>query len=242
MSELCNSMFRVAARLDDVETLDSPSPYRAILDPAHYVCNAPQFAETLKTALMVGYGNSPLVIDGENVHTFAVALNTALDLGNDAIKLSARLHGQCEIHTWVEGPNRKWLAEIIQAGLKRGIFRGGMGWDSVIELLESRDDEPVVTSYSVCDRFPNSHTAKWKPPIVDDEPDYDKWYDLPLQEQWQLAMAGIRDYATLEMKPEGWDEYCFGDGMNGFELYRAAVDAAATTARAAPAGEKEEES
>lgn len=226
MGALCNGLFEIAANLHSEETQSSPSVYRAITVPGHYTLNSPAFVESLRLSLVTGFGESPLVLEGRHVNPFAVILNTAADMGNDAIKLCARIHGQCEIHTWVDGSNRTWLAGIIEDGRKKGVFRDGVGWESVIEMLRGRDDEPVVTSYSVTDEFPNSHIAEWTPPMVDDEPNYDAWYDLSHEDQWRLGMEGLRKIPNLEMRPDDWDDFYFEDGMNGFELYQAAVDAA----------------
>lgn len=97
-------------------------------------------------------------LDGEPLDNFQLQLNTVLATGNDPMCLFARLHGQCEIHAYVEGPNRRWLADVMSAGLEFGIFRQGAGWDGVIELLRQADDAPVVTSFSITDPFPCDNT------------------------------------------------------------------------------------
>lgn len=97
-------------------------------------------------------------IDGEPHDNFDLQLNTVLAIGNDPLCLFARLHGQVEIHAYVEGPHRSWLAGVIVDGLELGIFRQGAGWDGVIELLRQADDAPVVTSYSITDPFPCDKT------------------------------------------------------------------------------------
>lgn len=102
-----------------------------------------------------GASSDTFTIAGNAVSVFTVTLNTAWDLGNDQVRLLARLHGQCEIHCWVDGPNRRWLSEIIRAGRKTNVLRSGQGWEAVANLLDSRDDGPVVCSYSVCEMFPN---------------------------------------------------------------------------------------
>lgn len=69
----------------------------------------------------------------------ALAANTALVLGSDAVKMAARIHAQCEIHGYFEGKNRKWAADIVRKGRQAGIFRANMGWEEVIDLLEKGD-------------------------------------------------------------------------------------------------------
>jgi hypothetical protein len=97
-------------------------------------------------------------IDGEPCDNFDLLLNTVLAIGNNPLCLFARLHGQVELHAYVEGPHRSWLAGVIRDGLELGIYREGAGWDGVIELLEQANDAPVVTSYSITDPFPCDNT------------------------------------------------------------------------------------
>lgn len=180
------------------------------------------------------------LIDGHRADVFTVALNTALALGNDVVKLCARLHGQCEIHCYVEGPHRAWLAGIIEQGRKIGLLRKDSGWEDVITLLRSRADEPVVCSYSVCEQFPNYGIVRregvWTAPRVawdadfnerplepgeEGEEDTDAWYDKPKDEQWQLALIALRQQASarhLELTPDGWDTYYFEQGLTGFDV------------------------
>lgn len=134
-------------------------------------------------------GDPVLSWRGRPIDTFALRLNTALRYGSDPMRLAARIHGQCEIHAYVEGVNRAWLANLVQQGLDDRVYRAGIwytdrsgvnpaarpdrrwsdqGWDEVIKLLRDRDDEPVVMSYSVCDGFPNRESASWSPPLMPD--------------------------------------------------------------------------
>lgn len=133
-------------------------------------------------------------IGSELLDNFSLVLNTVLAIGNDPLCLFARLHGQCEIHGYVEGPDRAWMAGVIRQGLEVGLYRQGMGWDRLVTLLEQSDAEPVVTSFSVTGGFPNSAVADWTPPEVTGEDDYaDAWYDeLTSDERWDHAMTGLR--------------------------------------------------
>lgn len=118
-----------------------------------------------------------------------VDLNTALVAGSDPVRLAAKVTGWAESHAWVEGPDRAWLADIMDAGLKAGIYRRGFwyagevngpkdrwsdqGWDEVTAFLRARDNEPVVLSYSVGDSFPNPKVTDWAPDIAPDwRPDW----------------------------------------------------------------------
>lgn len=234
MGWLCGELFNMALGLDRSDDMPSrPSPIRSILNPGHYAADpryeGRQFVETLGVALRVGFDSDILRVDGKPVNTFAAALNTAYVLGSDAVKLAARLHGQCELHAYVEGPNRAWLAGIIERGLETHVLRPEMKWEETATFLRSRDDCPVVTSFSVCDQFPNSHVAGWEPPVDEEgEKDWDAWYDLPEAERWQMAMDGLRAQGNgLELKPDNWQTFHFRDGVNGFQLRRIAEELSA---------------
>ena len=196
-----------------------PSRLRNIVPEDHYAhSNWPKYAKYVFT----GISDDPLKLGDQEISIFSMQLNTAYSLGNDAVKLAARLHGQCEIHAYVEGENRKWLADIIQQGRATGFYRDGAGWESVIKLLRRSSKEPVVTSYSVCDQFPNSHVAKFDHPIKDGEKDWDAWYKLPQNTRWEMAVKGLREGGGgLEMKPDNWQKFYFGGGWTAFKLLLA---------------------
>jgi hypothetical protein len=209
----------------------------------------------LETRLVVGsmFDRAPFQWRGRPIQSFALILNTALAVGNDAVRLAARLHGQCELHAWVDGPNRAWLADMMQAGLDRSVFRRGFwfedgpgaprrwsdqGWESVMSLLRSRDDEPVVTSYSVTESFPHYSIGDWMPPWPEGVPlDWDElseddkqtrsdrqeqWDELDAAEQWRISMVGLRDDpGGLEIKPQNWDAFQFRHGLSVLDLFAA---------------------
>lgn len=237
MGSMCGHMFTYAMGLDysGDDTPQHPSPLRRILNPKHYAADpryeGARFIDALSTVLRVGYQNDVLIVDGQHVDTFAASLNTAYVMGSDAVKLAARLHGQCELHAYVEGPNRAWLAGIMERGRETHVLRPGQGWEETAALLRSRDDGPVVTSFSVCEQFPNRGVAGWKPPVEDDGEDWDAWYELPEVERWQMALDGLRAQGNgLELKPDNWQTFYFRDGVNGFQLRRIAEQLASEPA------------
>jgi hypothetical protein len=217
--------------------LDNASHFDRLLclvSPGHYVAkhaDRPGDGMQMTTAYRLAFlhdddHTTPLMQHcGRRIDTFSLALNTAMLLGNAPVQLAARLHGQCELHAWVDGPNRAWLADVMQAGIDTGIYRrrlpygvgpGGeprwadQGWDDVIALLRERDDEPVVTSYSVCDRFPNPGP---------DTRYSDDWYELDGAEQWRLGMEWLRQSAgKLELRPEQ-ESYRFTHNLTIFDLF-----------------------
>lgn len=175
-------------------------------------------------------GTNPLKVGDKTISGMSLLANTSLRLGSNAVKLLVRLHMSCEVHTWVDGPNRAWLAQIIeQQGRKYGVLRSDMGWEKVVELLLKRDDQPVVTSYSVSDNFPNVSVADWVPPPgFEGEPSDYFWNELSHADRWRLCMAGLRaqeaadpDGMHLELKPSNWDSFYYGADLTLMDLNEA---------------------
>ncbi len=223
------------------QVIQDPERFRALLPPGHYLSqlrsNHPDaWAGWHETALKTG--DVVIEYEGQPIESFALLLNTALETGDEALRLAARIDGQCEIHGWVDGPNRKWLAGMMRAAVDAGVFRRGFlagpgpggervwseqGWDEVIALLLARDDEPVVMSYSVCEGFPNPTAAG----VVSMEDDPDEEFEdareafdlLPRSEQWAACMAELRTGVNgLEFKPDNWEEFRFVHRLSMLDL------------------------
>lgn len=175
---------------------------------------------------------------------FDCVLNTVLRTGSPAMQLAARIHAQCEIHGYVEPEDGEFIASMIEEGLEIGIFREHRpldevptedlnGWREVCRVL--RAGEIVVTSYSICDGFPNAAVAvdggTWDLPKVGDrdpadrvegddpeEGDWDLWYGLSRSEQWELAVRALRtDTRGLRWAKEGWSQFYFGSGRQALD-------------------------
>lgn len=215
---------RVIKLIKHKESFGSPYRLRAT-DP-----------ESLHTELVAGVmGNVGFEIDDEWVPLWDVSLNTAKVLGNDIVKLMAKLVGQCEAHFFVEGPNRAWLADLIEAGRNAKILRPEMGWEGVMGLLREAADGPVITSYSASDSFPNPRICRelgtWDPMPYDEE--Y-AWEQLSEDDRWNLAMDALRKRSSeqgwgLEASPDTLANL-YGHSLTVFDMqeyaYRAAtVDA-----------------
>lgn len=189
------------------------------------------FEQGVKNTLHSMITNSLL---GERIGVSELALNSAIVSGSDALKLAARLHGQCEIHTYVEGENRGWLADIIENALIHGIYRSGQGWEKVIELLREENQSPVVTSFSVSETFPNAYAANWQPIIEQDGgPNWDAYYDLSEEEQWAIGMEALRGEKFLEITPNTWESFYFDHGWDVFKLNRL-IDLVADISKSLP--------
>lgn len=124
----------------------------------------------------------------ETEEAWILNLNTSLLVGNDAIKLLARLHAQCEVHCFVREPNRNWLAEIIEYGVQRKTLREP--FTALAAWLRTGPPGDVVCSYSVTDQFPR----------------YDVETDA--RGNWDEQFKQLD--ATLELSPITWDDYFFG--------------------------------
>ena len=204
-----------------MSVLDMVLEYDSVLSGAHLVPDwAQKDAATFRFWWMCSpLRNAEVSANGKHFHMLDVSLNTSLMLGSDPVRLLARIHGQCELHCWVDGEHAVWLATIIRSGLKHRIMRSEMGWDDVIELLESKPDI-VVLDYSVCDRFPNPIVAQWESPQGND---WDAWYSLSEDEQWRLSIQEIRKRKDLQLSPDTWSDFCFADGYTAMDLIDACV-------------------
>lgn len=207
---------------------------RSFIAPNHYMTqqdtSPPHFAhwvQAYETAFRIDSGEL-IMWRGHHIDSFTIYLNTALLIGNDQLKLAARLHGQCEIYCYVEGPNRAWLADIMQHGRNTGLYRPDMKWEDVIEHLRERDDEPVVCSYSVTDSFCSPWTV-----LDDDKPDvtvkggedttdalYEWWDTLDQTTRWALAMKWLRTHPAMELTPHRWQypDYYFEPQITAVDL------------------------
>lgn len=200
--------------------IDQHQPEKSILFKALpsdcYAVDRPKLMrDWWRMSSMMGYN---IVIDGKEIDMFSVSLNTAFAIGSDPIKLLARLHGQCEIHCYVEDASKLWLSNIIRDGLSKKIMRPEMGWEGVISLLESSDGL-IVTDFSVSDSFPNPHVAGWEPPLDEKgDPNYEAWYEIDADERWEKSALGIRSQKGLEITPVNWTNFYFNDGVSAFGL------------------------
>lgn len=166
-------------------------------------------------------------------------LNTALDTGNEQICFLTKFHAQCEIHAWIAGEHRAWLAEVIERAIENKLVRpevSGLdpavkfstGWRELVVALRRTAEHPVVMSYSVTEQFPGPRfwqggATPTSSESVDDDDDVEDsedkhaeaFYDHSEAEQWALCMPAIRD---MQMTPENLCTYGFGDGMTALGL------------------------
>jgi|SRR5688500_11855298 len=219
----------------------------ALINPRHYLSRSQgesrdQWAATFSVALrndMSGDSTAPhstplLVWRGRPLSGWGLVLNTAAVVGNDAIKLAARLHAQSELHAWIDGPDRAWVADMIEQAVISGVYRSRLkssdhqmpdrvitsysGWGELITFLRSASDEPVVTHYSITDEFPN-------PAVAGFQAGWEAWEDLPADEQWRRGMEGLRSgtwsrrFTGLQIKPDDWHTFRFHHTLTAFDLF-----------------------
>lgn len=197
-----------------------PSRLRSILPADCYVARTPigdpHFRQTASTWLSVAGDEAHILYQRERYNVWEIHLNTALALGNDSVRLMARLHAQCEIYCYLNGEHRAWFASLIERGRKAHLLRPHMGWEAVSALLMQAADTPVVCSYSVCDAFPNP----WLCGATTEE-QREAWYALPRDRQWEQAWAGLHTqerWNGLSIEPHHWTDYAFGHGLTWLDV------------------------
>lgn len=153
-----------------------------------------------------GMGDGHFVIEDQPVDWLAIQLNTAFAIGNAQLKLLARLHGQCELNPWIPASESMWMAGTIKDGLRSGVYRQGMGWECVLDLLD-KAEEPIVISYSVTDGFPSpSHAG-----ISAEE--FEK---LEYCDAWEASLKGLMQRKELKIEEEGFSSFRFDKGWDAF--------------------------
>lgn len=148
--------------------------------------------------------------DGRSQNFWEIQLNTAVVLGTAPIQFLARMHGQCEVHMWVEGQHRGWLHGVIAMGRAQKILRADMGWEKVMDFLLKSKTEPVVLSYSVCDQFPNEGVADMSSEDFDHLPDDDA--------RWSAAFGQLIKKEGLKLEPENIGQL-FAPQITMFDLH-----------------------
>jgi hypothetical protein len=167
-------------------------------------------------------GGMTFLYKEQEISSIALGLNTAMVLGNDAVKLMARIHAQCENHTYVKPENFEWISKIITQGLNLKIYRQNNGWEELIELLKVAK-EPIITSYSVADYFPNSTIANHNIICECNENDFcecdDSWEKLTHDEQWDKSWENLeKNTGFLELKPDDWNTFFFNAELTTLDI------------------------
>lgn len=200
-----------------------------------------QFISVLKNCLQ-GQG-IPIEVADARLLTGGIGMNTALFAGSDPVRLAAKIHGWCQQFCWFDGPDRAWLADLIDTGLDAGLYRRGVrredpssgevkwcsqGWEDVQELLRSRDDEPVVLSYRFVTEYmpawPAGEPARWDALTDEQRAERERlqesWYDLDPAEQWEQGMRWLKALRPwAQITPENLATTTFGPPVTIYHLF-----------------------
>jgi hypothetical protein len=183
-------------------------------DKSHWKNGA--FDEQQAKYALSSFDGDILNLNGECYDVWQTVLNTAMTLGSTPVKLCCRIHACCEIWGRVEGPNRKWFADLCEDARKALIFRDDMGWEETIAAIRNGDDSPVVMSYSVCEQFPASGLFKF-----DSDDESEEWEEKDYSERWSECVESLRK-GWPEIKPEDFDTFRFGKGVDLLQLEQMA--------------------
>jgi hypothetical protein len=84
---------------------------------------------------------------GKAIATWPLMLNTALAVGSSPIRMAAKIHATCEIHGRIEGPDRAWVADVIEEGLRSCLYRPGFFTtkNPMAELIIGSKQEGTLT-------------------------------------------------------------------------------------------------
>jgi hypothetical protein len=209
---------------DRYETEQRIKDWRKVLSPNHYLKNAglreSHFFEDLETWFVVGdiggrhwleyeRGGEPI-----RLSPFVMQLNTGVATKSPFYSFYARVHGQSELHCYIEGEHRAWLADVLRQGLDEFVLPHNTdygkyrGYHDLIPFLEKRDTEPVVLSYSVCQQFPGSFLTE------------SQNERLSKTRRWAKAVDALREKnatAKLQIAPENLTLQGFDNGVSAFE-------------------------
>lgn len=125
-------------------------------------------------------------------------------IGDDVTKLIAHIHGQCEIHGWLHPDDGEWFAGLIEQASARGLLNddrpGQYGTWSEVADLARRSTTPLVSSYSVCEGWPDPYAIARErpdlfnptgPAISSDDVLDESWAALSDEERGRIADAAI---------------------------------------------------
>lgn len=171
---------------------------RKVIPEGHYLHSAAprDFQSRMRTALRGPMADITIAVASDRrVAAWTLNLNTVMALRSDALTLAARLHAQCEIHCFVRGHNRAWLAGIVERGVASRVLREP--WQPLAAWLRAGDAD-VVCSYSVCEWFPHSSDDGEQPG------------------DWDTQFAAL--HPTLELSPGEWLDYRFHEGDTWWDV------------------------
>lgn len=148
------------------------------------------------SGMMYEDGSADIRIGDKTERPDGFVINTAVVAGSDPIALLTRIHAYSEEGLLVTGPDRSWLAGIIDAGLQAHILRDKSGWEGAAELLRSDSRSPalITTSQGVSLSWLQGAAAGF---YADGQTDQERWaaekaFDaLSGAEQWDRSISAL---------------------------------------------------
>lgn len=141
-----------------------------------------------------------------------VHVATVITLYPDLVTLAVRLACQAEVNGWIDGPDRAWLADLIDKGRQAdyppevaSTYTAGVplfadepsvnghydGWAGVAAMLRADDKQPVVLESSVTGGFPSQI---WAGQEGQDRGEFRAWWNNATPEQrWAASVRGLRE-------------------------------------------------
>jgi hypothetical protein len=199
---------------------------------------------TAKLAFGSMLSSKSLAYQGTTLDPWILTLNTVMRAGSPALQFATRIHAQCEMQGYIEGPDRAVIADIVEAGIAAGIYRRTYpdgrepGWAKLVSMLRDDDTEPVVMSSSHGDQFPSPYIDM--PPLPEgaeswrdftEEQSAERgaaqvdletaWEDLNDDQRWDQGVAGLRARpGFLRINPAEHDTYHYGQhsGLTWLDL------------------------
>lgn len=183
-------------------------------------------------------GDLTLRVNGDPIGSTELAYNTLIATRSPALSLLARIGGMCEDHAWIAEEDAGWLADTIEASRAENVLRPGQDWEDVADLARDVSTGatrgPIVLSFSVCDGFPNRYVCgePWFYPWATnqeanptDETAESRWYELPSDEQWRIAVEAIGHRKHTRQIGPALQDVGFMSGASAFDLIAARWEA-----------------
>ncbi|MFB7858984.1 hypothetical protein [Rhodococcus qingshengii] len=213
---------------DKIISYGDPERIKKIINPNHHVVTRDIAGNLnhLLTASRVDYNDKTPLFQwgGVRLENLMLRLNTAAQSGNPDLLFAARINGQCEIHCWVDGPDRSWFADLISSSRGRGFLRPEMGWETLVEMLHEDDRGPVVLGYSANGGFPDTEACGWWDGVDSDDVEAMRereatWEAMDDYDRWHVCMEVLRKEPSLQIRPETWDSAYFGMGLSFQDIF-----------------------
>lgn len=242
-SLLTDLAWRSIQRVCDPSEVYGPSPLRHAVDLPDWVARhkGPEFARMFRL-LLAGTGEELVNLPGRPaVATMLdVKLNTVVHNYSAPVALAGRLCAQAEVNGWIDGSDRKWLADLIDQGRRlpypaevadtpylaqHNLFADEPsvngrydGWQGVVEMLRVGDGIVVLSSSSAGEGFPS---RMWAGREGQDRDEFHHWWEqADATARWEASERGLREETeqacpALRIAPDSLHDRQFGRAEPG---------------------------